>query len=304
MRTRGAVEDLVVVDLDDPDEVSSRGPVAQRHHFEDRYAELPFGLGTVPRRLDHTPWYARPGGVAFIVVAMLGLFVLGSAGSGPAADDHSSPALPSPPTLRDRTHTTLVLLHIGQPTALDVDRRSLRPVRDPLDGPEPQPQVLATEGTSSTSGPSVSAFVSGRWRPIATNALLLGTGARTVVWRPMQCREECPVWATDVRSRRTHLLVRFHPRLAEISNLSFAPGDRAVALFDPGGHPAWRIVDLRHGITHDVDVTTWSERLTTWSRDGHWFFLSNGAELLAVGPDGTARRVDVTLPPFEQLSTG
>ncbi len=127
MRTRGADEDLVVVDLDDPDEVESRGPDAGRRHFEYHYAELPFGLGTVPRRIEPDPWYVRPGVLLWIVIALLGLLAL--AGS----DDETSgaPARPvsqhtSPLTVATGVH--LALYHVGSWIELDVDHRTLRPI--------------------------------------------------------------------------------------------------------------------------------------------------------------------------------
>jgi hypothetical protein len=127
MRTRGAVEDLVVVDLDDPDEVERRGPGAQRVHFEDHYAELPFGLGTVARRLEPDPWYTRPGVLLWIAIALVGLLAL--AGS----DDDTSGAPSRPETqavspLTVATGVRLALYHVGSWIELDVDGRTLRPI--------------------------------------------------------------------------------------------------------------------------------------------------------------------------------
>jgi len=71
--------DLVVVDLDDPGEVLASAPATRRRYFEDHYAELPFGLGTVPRRLDpDESFWTRPGSIAWIALALLGLLVAGS----------------------------------------------------------------------------------------------------------------------------------------------------------------------------------------------------------------------------------
>ena len=125
MRTHGAVEDLVVVDLDDPDEVASRGPDAPRRHFEEHYAELPFGLGTVPRRLEHDPWFTRPGVVLWIAIALIGLLALAGSGAG-------TPPPPTPPEPRAisplgvLTGAHLALYHVGEWTELDVDHKTLR----------------------------------------------------------------------------------------------------------------------------------------------------------------------------------
>jgi len=125
MRTRGADEDLVVVDLDDPDDVASRGPTAQRRHFEDHYAELPFGLGTVPRRLDHDPWYTRPGAILFIAIAVIGLVALAGSDDARKAAPPEARAI-SPLIVQTGAH--LALYHVGTWTELDVDRRTLRPI--------------------------------------------------------------------------------------------------------------------------------------------------------------------------------
>ena len=303
MRTRGAFEDLVVVDLDDPDdpdEVTGPGPHGGHRHFEDRYAELPFGLGTVPRRLDRTPWYARPGTVLWLALALVGLLALVSSGTGPARDGGSAPSLP---TLRTRTGATLVLVHDGAPVALDVDRRTFRVLLG-ADHPAGPRDLVATQGSTSSATPVVSAFVHGRWQLIASAAFLLGTGRDLVVWRPLQCADVCPVRITDVRRRRTTTLLTFDPRRAGVSRVSVAPDDGAVAVFGVDGRPGWRLVDLRRGVVGHVDLRDSGVPASAWSRDGRRLFVADGADLLVIGRDGTARRVDVVLPPFEQLTTG
>jgi hypothetical protein len=130
MRTRSANEDLVVVDLDDPDEVASRGPGAQRRHFEDHYAELPFGLGTVPRRLEPDPWYTRPGVLLWIVIALLGLLALaGRDDATTPSDDRSLSA--TVPILDAVASSRLAFLHVSSWFVLDVDRRSFASADDP-----------------------------------------------------------------------------------------------------------------------------------------------------------------------------
>ncbi|MGZ8763245.1 MAG: hypothetical protein ACXW2Y_07960 [Acidimicrobiia bacterium] len=126
MRTRGAVEDLVVVDLDDPDELESRGPDAQRQYFEDHYAELPFGLGTVPRRMEPDPWYSRPGVVLWVAIALVGLLGLAGRDDGAVEPVRTETRAISPLTVRTGVH--LALYHVGTWTELDIDRRELRSI--------------------------------------------------------------------------------------------------------------------------------------------------------------------------------
>lgn len=71
--------DLVVVDLDDPCEVLTWEPATRRRYFEDHFAELPFGLGTVRRRLDPDElFWTRPTTVAWIGLALVGLLAVAS----------------------------------------------------------------------------------------------------------------------------------------------------------------------------------------------------------------------------------
>lgn len=73
---RDAAEDLVVIDLGEPVDVSTGW---DRARFEDRYAQLAFGLGTVPRRVHRDdPWWQTPAGL-LAVVAVLLLVLLASA---------------------------------------------------------------------------------------------------------------------------------------------------------------------------------------------------------------------------------
>ena len=72
--------DLPAIDLTTSDaEPWSGGGVrhVDRRSFEERYAELGFGLGTVPRR-QHAddPWWETPAGMlAVIALLLLGLWV-------------------------------------------------------------------------------------------------------------------------------------------------------------------------------------------------------------------------------------
>ncbi len=74
-----------MIDLDDPaadrgwDRTSFGGARFGGVPFEDRYAQLAFGLGTVPRRVHRDdPFWLTPGGLLVIVGAVL-LLLLASA---------------------------------------------------------------------------------------------------------------------------------------------------------------------------------------------------------------------------------
>jgi hypothetical protein len=76
-RRAGGPEDLPVIDLGDPGDDLARG--WDRAGFEDRYAQLAFGLGTVPRRVHRDePLWQTPAGL-LTVVAVLLLLLLASA---------------------------------------------------------------------------------------------------------------------------------------------------------------------------------------------------------------------------------
>ncbi len=277
MRTRGGVEDLVVVDLDDPDEVASRGPTAQRHHFEDRYAELPFGLGTVPRRLDHTPWYLRPRVLAFIAIALIG-FVALAGGSG--SEVAGEPALP---LIEARTHVHLILQHNQTSTVLDVDGALLRPVL-PSDismccqAPEPTDTVGTSPGRE-----------------------LIARGRRIIAWLSISCRR-CALTATDTSSGRTRTIATYDPGGRPLA-ASISPDERSVALLDSTGigRMGVRVVNLRTGRVTTAGVVT-NRALMTWSRDGRWLFAPSGIDLVAIDSRrGLAARVDLHVPPFESF---
>jgi hypothetical protein len=70
------VIELEVIDLSDPLGAGS-GAVNDRRSFEDRYATLAFGLGTVPRRQhsDESLWQ-RPAGLLVGVTFLLTLLTL------------------------------------------------------------------------------------------------------------------------------------------------------------------------------------------------------------------------------------
>jgi hypothetical protein len=70
------VIELEVIDLSDPLR-SGSGTVDDRRSFEDRYATLAFGLGTVPRRqhADDSLWQ-RPAGLLLGVTFLLMLLTL------------------------------------------------------------------------------------------------------------------------------------------------------------------------------------------------------------------------------------
>ena len=70
------VVDLEVIDLAEPRRVRMEA-VTDRRTFEERYAVLAFGLGTVPRR-EHAdePLWQRPAGVLLGVSAVLAFLTL------------------------------------------------------------------------------------------------------------------------------------------------------------------------------------------------------------------------------------
>ncbi len=238
MRTRGAVEDLVVVDLDDPDEVASLGPDAPRRHFEDHYAELPFGLGTVPRRLEHDGWFTRPGVLLWIAIALIGLLALAGSGGGGADPAPAPPeAAPAFSPFGVQTGMHLALYHVGKWSELDVDAMTLLPL--------PRRRLP----------PTLAALPDG--------ANVLGVLPQT------------PTRVVDYRGRTMCLTRAAAPR----------------ARFEPGGCAATEesIADLG--------------ALGVASLDGRFFFVAAAGELLVIDAteDGSVRRVDMQLPPFEAL---
>jgi hypothetical protein len=72
------VLDLEVIDLSEPRRVRLEA-ITDFRTFEDRYAVLAFGLGTVPRR-EHPdePIWQRPSGVLLAVSAVLAFLTLAS----------------------------------------------------------------------------------------------------------------------------------------------------------------------------------------------------------------------------------
>ncbi len=73
------VVELEVIDLNDPGR-SGSGEITDWRSFEDRYATLAFGLGTVPRRQHpDDPLWQRPAGLLMGVGALLSFLVLLSA---------------------------------------------------------------------------------------------------------------------------------------------------------------------------------------------------------------------------------
>jgi len=75
------VEDLPVIELGEPsgDAAWPEDRLQDRGAFEDRYAQLAFGLGTVPRRVHRDdPWWQTPTGL-LVAVAVLLLLLLASA---------------------------------------------------------------------------------------------------------------------------------------------------------------------------------------------------------------------------------
>jgi hypothetical protein len=70
------VTDLEVIDLSEPRRVRMDA-ITDFRTFEERYAVLAFGLGTVPRR-EHAaePIWQRPSGVLLCVTAVLAFLTL------------------------------------------------------------------------------------------------------------------------------------------------------------------------------------------------------------------------------------
>jgi hypothetical protein len=68
----GDVEELVVLDLSDLHVLDRR---ADRRLFEEQYAQLAFGLGTVPRRRHvdepfwRQPWFVVGGALALLMLS-------------------------------------------------------------------------------------------------------------------------------------------------------------------------------------------------------------------------------------------
>lgn len=300
MRTRSADDDLVVVDLDDPDEVESRGPGDQRRHFEDHYAELPFGLGTVPRRIEPEPWYVRPGVLLWIAIALFGLLALAGSDDGAEgqAGDLFSAGLPS---LDARTGSRLALSHVGAWWVLDVDRGSLRR-SDSVDLPaSSSPSVLRAEPTQfeGTSGTLV-VQESVRDIVIAAHGVAFATGRHTVVWRSTRCGGECPVRVTDVRSGGSRTLAQYSARPQPII-ASVSPDDSTIAILEYDGVAPYlvRTFDARGRALATAELGS-SQPMFTWSPDARWLFAAIGPDLVAVDArSGDVARVDVTLPPFE-----
>jgi hypothetical protein len=114
--------DLVVVDLDDAPPLSVRD---DREAFEEKFAELAFGLGTVRRRI-HTDRAARaPLWVLMLaVVAMFAVF-LGNPGQSQSAD----PRVPAPHILEAPTGAEVLIVAYDRIEAVDVDRRTERVAR-------------------------------------------------------------------------------------------------------------------------------------------------------------------------------
>jgi hypothetical protein len=70
------VVELEVIDLDDPGRTAS-GVIADLRSFEEHYATLAFGLGTVPRRRrPDDPLWQRPAGLLVAVSMVLAFLTL------------------------------------------------------------------------------------------------------------------------------------------------------------------------------------------------------------------------------------
>ena len=78
--TRERAEDLPVIDLGAGgagSAASAWGAPTDRRTFEDRYAQLAFGLGTVPRRQHRDdPLWQQPAGLLLAVALLLILLML------------------------------------------------------------------------------------------------------------------------------------------------------------------------------------------------------------------------------------
>ena len=76
--------DLPTIDVGVPDTATRSAVVlpVDRRTFEERYAELGFGLGVVRRKIRRDdPWWETPAGMLGIVAALLTLVLL-AAGAG------------------------------------------------------------------------------------------------------------------------------------------------------------------------------------------------------------------------------
>ena len=311
MRTRGAGEDLVVVDLDDPDGIEGRDPAAQRRRFEDRYAELPFGLGTVPRRLDHDPWYVRPGVVLWIAIALIGLLAL--AGRDGGGTDHGAgapPPDPGPtyPVLTEKTGVHLLFTHLDVTSDFDVDSGVFR-VAGPVDllhRPAPLRPLIVDWMPADARGRHA-LVVRGatgliRSSVVTTDGEALAVGTDRVVWRSARC-ERCTIYVTDVRTARTTAL----GRARGAPTVSLAPDGKTVALlaYVGPGRLALRLMRASGRRVAEAELPTdVAVAPLLWSRDSRWLFTVRGATLLAIDrSSGDVRRVGNTLPPFESLET-
>lgn len=128
--TRQRDDELEILDLTDPTQ-ATWDSAFDRRTFEDRYAELAFGLGTVPRRTHvEARWWQRPG--ALIAAVGLLALVLALAAGPPNASTSSAGrgTAPGIPVLTARTGATLVLISQAGPVTVDPDTGHLR-VRPP-----------------------------------------------------------------------------------------------------------------------------------------------------------------------------
>jgi hypothetical protein len=303
MRTRGAVEDLVVVDLDDPDEVQGRGPVAQRRHFEDHYAELPFGLGTVPRRLEHDPWYTRSGVLLWIAIALIGLVAL--AGSGDGGKEATQPlgSVPVYPVLERKTGARLLFTHVERYSLFDVDAGTFQEVAPSLLEAPPAPPAIQLESGPPDAQGRRALIARGPAGPsvVTNDGYALANNSTTIVWRPNRCRV-CAIRLTDERTGRTRTLA--HTSEGGPRSIVLAPNGSAVGLLDYDGPSHWRLRLIRASgpVAANLDLT--GDVVTTvWSLDSRWLFVVSGATMLAIDrASGEPARIGNTLPPFEGLT--
>ena len=115
-------EDLVVVDLDDAPPPSMR---FDREAFEERFAELAFGLGTVRRRIHPDRASRAPLWVLLLaVVAMLAVLV-----GGPGQSQSAAPASDATRLLEAPTEATVVVVAYDRIESVNVDRRVQNVVR-------------------------------------------------------------------------------------------------------------------------------------------------------------------------------
>ncbi len=72
--------DLPTIDLDAADDTAGTSHLGgHRRSFDERYAQLAFGLGTVPRRAQaDDPWWETAPGVLGILAVVIGLLLLAS----------------------------------------------------------------------------------------------------------------------------------------------------------------------------------------------------------------------------------